>query len=94
MSVHHNGFTTAWPPNKVTPGGPVLSEPDVDVMSVRERMGGPTFAAITSRSYHPGGVQSVLGDGSVRFVSETIVGQVWRALGTVGGGEIVPGEGL
>ena len=23
MSVHHTGFTTAWPPNKKTPGGPV-----------------------------------------------------------------------
>lgn len=21
MSVHHNGFTTAWPPNRITPGG-------------------------------------------------------------------------
>ncbi len=94
MSVHHNGFTTAWPPNKVTPGGPGLSKPDVDVLSVRERLGGPTFAAITSRSYHPEGVQSVLGDGSVRFVSETIDGLVWRALGTVGGNEVIPGSVL
>ncbi len=94
MSVHHNGFTTAWPPNKVTPGGPDLSEPDVDVLSMRERKGGPSFAAITSRSYHPGGVQSALGDGSVRFVSETIDGAVWRSLGTVGGGELVPGDVL
>lgn len=87
MSSHHNGFTTAWPPNKKTPGGPDLSELDVDVLSQRERLGGPTFAAITSRSYHPGGVQSLLGDGSVRFTAETIDGFVWRALGTVDGGE-------
>jgi prepilin-type N-terminal cleavage/methylation domain-containing protein len=92
MSCHHNGFTTAWPPNKVTPGGPGLSQPDVDVLSQRERRGGPTFAAITSRSYHPGGVQSLLGDGSVRFVSETIDGFVWRGLGTVGGREVIPGN--
>jgi len=62
----------------------------VDVLSQRERLGGPTFAAITSRSYHPGGVQSLLGDGSVRFVEDTIDGFVWRALGTVGGGEVIP----
>lgn len=92
MSCHHNGFTTAWPPNKRTPGGPGLSEPDVDIISYRERLGGPTFAAITSRSYHPGGVQSLLGDGSVRFTSETIDGLVWRALGTVGQGETIPGN--
>lgn len=94
MSVHHNGFTTAWPPNKVTPGGPDLSEPDVDVISMRERLGGPTFAAITSRSYHPGGVQSLLGDGSVRIMSETMDGQIWRALGTVAGREVMPADDL
>jgi prepilin-type N-terminal cleavage/methylation domain-containing protein len=92
MSCHHNGFTTAWPPNKITPGGPGLSFPDVDIISLRERLGGPTFAAITSRSYHPGGVQSLLGDGSVRFMSETTAGVAWRALGTVGGGETIPGN--
>jgi hypothetical protein len=92
MSCHHNGFTTAWPPNKVTPGGPGLSEPDVDVLSQRERLGGPTFAAITSRSYHPGGVESLLADGSVRFTPETIDGFVWRALGTVRGNEVIPGN--
>ncbi|NLX99109.1 MAG: DUF1559 domain-containing protein [Rhodopirellula sp.] len=94
MSCHHNGFTTAWPPNKVTPGGSGLSEPDVDIISRRERLGGPTFAAITSRSYHPGGVQSLAGDGSVRFISQSIDGFVWRALGTVGGGEVIPGDVL
>ncbi len=94
MSVHHNGFTTAWPPNKATPGGPNMSEPDVNVISMRERRGGPTFAAITSRSYHPGGVQSVLGDGSVRFMSETMDGLVWRSLGTVAGREVIPGDAI
>jgi prepilin-type N-terminal cleavage/methylation domain-containing protein len=92
MSVHHNGFTTAWPPNRTTPGGPGLAHPDVDVMSLRERLGGPTYAAITSRSYHPGGVMSLLADGSVRFMPQTIDGAVWRALGTVAGGEVVPGS--
>ena len=34
---------------------------------------------------------SLLGDGSVRFVPQTIDGDVWRALGTVAGGEVTPG---
>ncbi len=92
MTVHHNGFTTAWPPNKVTPGGPGKAYPDVDLNSQRERIGGPTYAAITSRSYHPGGVNCLLGDSSVRFVKQTIDGRIWRALGSVAGGEVVSAD--
>lgn len=88
LTVHHNGFTTAWPPNKVTPGGPANAYPDVDLNSQRERIGGPTFAAVTSRSHHTGGVHSLFGDGTVRFVSSSIDGFVWRGLGTVAGAEI------
>jgi prepilin-type processing-associated H-X9-DG protein len=44
--------------------------------SERERFGGPTFAAITSRSYHPGGVNTLLGDGSVKFIKSSISGFV------------------
>jgi prepilin-type N-terminal cleavage/methylation domain-containing protein/prepilin-type processing-associated H-X9-DG protein len=42
-------------------------------------------------SAHPGGVNLVLGDGSVRFIKETIALTVWRALSTRNGGEIVNG---
>jgi prepilin-type N-terminal cleavage/methylation domain-containing protein len=89
MTVHHIGFTTAWPPNKKTPGGPGLMYPDVDLNSNRERIGGPTYAAVTSRSWHTGGVQSLLGDGSVRFFSSNIDGRLWRGLGTVASGEVL-----
>jgi prepilin-type processing-associated H-X9-DG protein len=62
---------------------------DLDLSGQREKSGGPTFAAITSRSYHPGGVNVLLGDGSVRFVKNTIAGATWRALGTVAGSEVL-----
>ena len=94
VTVHHIGFTTAWPPNTVTPGGPNFQYPDVDLDSERERIGGPTFAAVTSRSYHSGGVNSLMADSSVRFVANSIDGFVWRALGTVSGGEVVSGDSL
>jgi len=51
-----------------------------------------TFAAITSRSYDPGGVNVLFGDGSVKFVKSCVDGLVWRAVGTVAGGEVVGGD--
>ncbi len=92
VAVHHVGMTAAWPPNRRTPGGPGFSIPDVDLNGRRERIGGPTFAAITARSYHPGGVNIRLGDGGVRFVRSTVAGRVWRGLGTVAGGEVLGGD--
>jgi hypothetical protein len=43
----------------------------------------------TARSHHFGGVNTLMGDGSVRFVSETLAPAVWRGLGTRNGGELV-----
>jgi prepilin-type N-terminal cleavage/methylation domain-containing protein/prepilin-type processing-associated H-X9-DG protein len=87
------GFTTAWTPNRITPGrfgGRFV--PDTDLISVREENGGPTFAAVTARSYHPGGVNVLLGDGSVRFIKGTVSGSTWRALGTTSGGEVISAD--
>lgn len=44
------------------------------------------FAA---RSHHPGGVNVVFADGSARFINETIKLNVWWALGSRNGGEII-----
>ena len=49
-------------------------------------MGIGFFAA---RSNHPGGANAALSDGSVRFISETIDIDTWRALGTREGGEVL-----
>lgn len=48
-------------------------------------------ALSTARSYHSGGVNVLLADGSVRFVRDTIQLATWRALATRAGGE-VPGD--
>jgi prepilin-type N-terminal cleavage/methylation domain-containing protein/prepilin-type processing-associated H-X9-DG protein len=87
--THHTGFTTAWTPNRRIRGGPNGEIPDVDINSSREKLGRASFAAVTARSYHPGGVNTLLGDGSVRFVKDTVSGQVWRVNATVAGGEVV-----
>ena len=49
--------------------------------------GGGTDTA-AARSLHSGGVNILLGDGSVRFVTNTINVTVWRGLGSIGGGEV------
>ena len=40
-----------------------------------------------ARSRHSGGVNVLLADGSVRFVTDSVPSPVWRALGTRAGGE-------
>ena len=49
---------------------------------------------VTARSRHPGGVQMLLCDGSVRFVSKTISLAIWSALSTVSAqaGEVTIGD--
>ena len=42
-----------------------------------------------SRSRHPGGVNVLKADGSVRFVSQNIDLATWQAMGSISGGEIV-----
>ncbi|MFO0959467.1 MAG: DUF1559 domain-containing protein [Isosphaeraceae bacterium] len=89
--VHEVGYTTAMGPNAkvlvMANGQPF----DVDITSMRdgESITAPTYAAVTSRSYHPGGVNALRLDGSVRFVKSSINLQVWRALGTRSGNEVV-----
>lgn len=44
---------------------------------------------LTARSNHPGGVNLLLFDGSVRFISETIDRDTWQALASMRGQEVV-----
>ncbi len=43
---------------------------------------------MTARSNHPGGVEVLLGDGSIRFVADSIDSDAWKASGTPSGGEV------
>lgn len=44
---------------------------------------------VSARSRHTGGVQLLLMDGSVRFISNNIHNDTWRALSTPNGGEVI-----
>ena len=90
--VHHSGFTTVFTPNTVVPYEYNGETYDIDFNSVQEgrRDDQATYAAITSRSYHAGGIVTTgFMDGSTTSISERIDLAVWRSLGTVAGGEIV-----
>jgi prepilin-type N-terminal cleavage/methylation domain-containing protein/prepilin-type processing-associated H-X9-DG protein len=49
-------------------------------------------AVMPPSSHHPGGVNVGFGDGSVKFIKDPINLQIWRALGTRAGGEIVSAD--
>jgi prepilin-type N-terminal cleavage/methylation domain-containing protein/prepilin-type processing-associated H-X9-DG protein len=87
--VHHIGFTTTFRPNTRVPFVHNGATYDIDYNSRQEGSSATarTYAAITSRSYHLGGVNVGMMDGSVRFVSDSVSLTVWRALGTRNGGE-------
>jgi prepilin-type N-terminal cleavage/methylation domain-containing protein/prepilin-type processing-associated H-X9-DG protein len=78
---------------KDTPNGGIDSNLCASTLNVPDPLmpcnhpGGPRWAA--ARSRHRGGVNVVMGDGSVTFVSDLIALAVWRAIGTMDGGETV-----
>ena len=90
--VHQTGFTTTLPPNtKVAVTGATGAIDAGDYTSCREAQSctGPTYAAVTARSYHTGIVHALLMDGSVRSLSENIDLNTYRALSTRSGGEVI-----
>jgi prepilin-type N-terminal cleavage/methylation domain-containing protein/prepilin-type processing-associated H-X9-DG protein len=51
-------------------------------------------AISTAGSAHPGGVNVLFGDGSVRFIKSTVDYRIWYAVGSRAGGEIVSADSL
>ncbi len=92
--VHHSGFTTVFTPNTRVPyqhtDGLTY---DIDMNSRQEGTSATqtTYAAVTARSYHAGGINVVGMDGSVHFVRDEISLAIWRAGGTRAGREAVLG---
>ncbi|TVS19917.1 MAG: DUF1559 domain-containing protein [Planctomycetaceae bacterium] len=83
------GFTTLEPPNSPVPDRVYQCKselfPRAPCISTLNTDDHRNFA----RSYHPGGVNAVLADGSVRFITDTIALPTYHALGTRSGMEVV-----
>ena len=92
--AHQTGVTGLFPPNTQVYHAAVIDgeEPSpVDVNWTSQQEGksstNSTFAAVTSRSHHNGGVNMVRMDGSVEFVTDDIETLVWRGMFTRNGSE-------
>lgn len=91
--VHESGFTTTFAPNqRVAYTHSDGRTYDVDFSSRYEGTSRilPTYAAVTSRSYHAAAVNVVYMDGSVHTIDNSIELGVWRALSTRDGEEMPP----
>ena len=90
------GFTTAFTPNyNLTMTYSDGSSGPADYVSQAEGAVAASsatpysYAAITARSYHPGGVNVTMMDGSVRMINDDVALPLWQALSTRAGGEVV-----
>jgi prepilin-type processing-associated H-X9-DG protein len=87
-NVRHAGalFSTLYTPN--------TSQPDRHNYCLNKVYRAPctatgTDVVVSARSYHPGGVNAALADGSTRFLGDSTDLTVYRALGTRQGGDVV-----
>ncbi len=102
--VYYSGFTTAMTPNMtistvsqayISSGVPATNfgkNLPMDWDWVDENDGGATYMSLCASSYHPGGVNTLFGDGSVHFVKNTINPVTWYGLGTIAGGEVTSSD--
>ena len=91
------GFTTYLGPNSKSPDI-IYNASYCQNRAPNPPCTGPEGAAtsnpkmMAARSWHPGGVNVLLGDGSVKFIRDSISITTWRALSTTQGGEIVSAD--
>ncbi len=98
--VYYSGFTTAMPPNqqvsavsKATGTVNAGKNAPMDWDTVDENDGGPTYMSLSASSAHPGGVNTLFGDGSVKFIKNSVNPYIWRGLGSIAGGEVLDASG-
>jgi prepilin-type N-terminal cleavage/methylation domain-containing protein/prepilin-type processing-associated H-X9-DG protein len=73
-----------------TPGSLCDSQPVQQLGCNNQGNEGSEFAG--TRSRHPGGVNSLFGDGSVHFLKNSINALTWVQLGSINGGEVVSSD--
>jgi prepilin-type N-terminal cleavage/methylation domain-containing protein/prepilin-type processing-associated H-X9-DG protein len=87
FATANNAYVHFMTPNGISCAG----TPDASTYISNPTWGG-IGAAITATSNHPGGVYVAFGDGSVKFVRDSVDVKTWWALGTRAGKEIISGD--
>lgn len=90
--AHHTGFTTTFAPNNsvrvMVSGVPTAINYNSWQEGLNGLSGRPTYAAVTSRSYHAASIVGARLDGSVVSFSDSIDVSLWQSLSTRAGGEV------
>jgi prepilin-type N-terminal cleavage/methylation domain-containing protein/prepilin-type processing-associated H-X9-DG protein len=87
-----NSMGSYWAAGRAS-SGPMVNElltpnsPNQDCYSFGQNTGMKTM-----RSRHPGGVNTLFGDGSVKFIKNSINQLTWWGLGTKAGGEVISAD--
>jgi prepilin-type N-terminal cleavage/methylation domain-containing protein/prepilin-type processing-associated H-X9-DG protein len=104
IAVGGQAFETFYPPNlkgcdevsRIYPGSAARNGrpgnggvPNATCNVISTNTDSQELASHAVRSKHAGGVNAALCDGSVQFFTDSINIQVWRALGTANGGDLV-----
>ena len=71
----------------VLPGGFCVPEPVIGLPC--NQLGTFAYSFAGARSRHSGGVNVLMGDGSVKFIKNSINGATWIALGSIQSGEVI-----
>jgi prepilin-type N-terminal cleavage/methylation domain-containing protein len=83
------GFCTQYPPNSTVADQVYQCKSTTWPNAPCTSLTAYTPQMILARSYHVGGVQVLMADGSIRFVSSNINATIWQSLSTRMGGEPV-----
>jgi prepilin-type N-terminal cleavage/methylation domain-containing protein/prepilin-type processing-associated H-X9-DG protein len=85
----HSGviFSTRLPPNTMVPD--VFDWCQATPVPRAPCIWNDTYIFVLARSYHTGGVNMAMCDGSVRFVQDSIRPDAFRAMGSRDGGEVI-----
>ena len=85
-------FTTALGPNSSSPDIVTQNCNNLPAQNLPCVDNGGAWNIIGARSRHAGGVNAAMCDGSVRFVPNAIDINIWRALSTTRGGEVISSQ--
>ena len=89
-TISHRSAAPVPGTSPASPGSLCDSQPGQQLGCYNQGSEGSEFAG--SRSRHPGGVNTLFGDGSVHFMKNTINALTWVQLGSINGGEVISSD--